>query len=50
MASKRVEEWKNAVFWVVAPCSFAVNGRFGGSYRLHLQSRILCELGTSVCK
>jgi hypothetical protein len=27
---------KIAVFWDVAPCSFCVNRRFGGSYRLHL--------------
>jgi hypothetical protein len=28
---------KNAVFWDVAPCSYFVNRRFGGTYRLHLQ-------------
>jgi hypothetical protein len=31
---------KNAVFWGVAPCRCGrLNGRFGGSYRLHLQGR-----------
>jgi hypothetical protein len=39
---------KNAVFRDVAPCSFCVNRRFGGSYRLHLQGRRICERGTSV--
>jgi hypothetical protein len=39
---------KNAVFWNVTPCSFCVNRRLGGSYRLHLQGRRICELGTSV--
>jgi hypothetical protein len=29
---------KNAVFWDVAPCSSCVNRRFGGTYRLHLQT------------
>jgi hypothetical protein len=28
---------KNVVFWDVAPCRYFVNGRFGGTYRLHLQ-------------
>jgi hypothetical protein len=30
---------KNAVFWDVALCSFCVNRRFGGMYRVHLQGR-----------
>jgi hypothetical protein len=30
---------KNTVFWDVAPCSYFVNRRFGGTYRLHLQGR-----------
>jgi hypothetical protein len=30
---------KNAVIWDVAPCRYGVNGRFGGTYRLHLQDR-----------
>jgi hypothetical protein len=30
---------KKAVFWDVAPCRNAVNRRFGGQYRLHLQGR-----------
>jgi hypothetical protein len=29
---------KNAVFWDVAPCRSCVNRRFGGTYRLHLQT------------
>jgi hypothetical protein len=29
---------KNAVFWDVASCRYFVNRRFGGTYRLHLQS------------
>jgi hypothetical protein len=29
---------KNAVFWDVALCRYFVNRRFGGTYRLHLQS------------
>jgi hypothetical protein len=39
---------KNAVFWDVAPCSPFVNRRFGGTYRLHLQGRKICERGTSM--
>jgi hypothetical protein len=42
--------FKNAVFWVVAPCIFCVNRRFGGSYRLHLQGGRIYERGTSVSK
>jgi hypothetical protein len=30
---------KNAVFWDVAPCSYFVSRRFGGTYRLHLYGR-----------
>jgi hypothetical protein len=30
---------KKAVFWDVAPCRCGANRRFGGKYRLHLQSR-----------
>jgi hypothetical protein len=30
---------KNVVFWDVALCRFCVNRRFGGTYRLHFQSR-----------
>jgi hypothetical protein len=37
---------KNAVFWDVAPCRSCVNRRFGGIYRLHLQSRKIRERGT----
>jgi hypothetical protein len=32
---------KKAVFLVVAPCRSGVNRRFGGTYRLHLQGRLL---------
>jgi hypothetical protein len=35
---------KNAVFWDVTPCRSCVNRRFGGTYRLHLQCRIIREL------
>jgi hypothetical protein len=31
---------KNTVFWDVAPCRYFVNRRFGGTYRLHLQSTV----------
>jgi hypothetical protein len=32
---------KTSVFWDITPCSpLKVNGRFGGTYRLHLQGRI----------
>jgi hypothetical protein len=41
---------KNAVFWDVAPCSPFVNRRFGGTYRLHMQCRKICERGTSVSR
>jgi hypothetical protein len=31
---------KNTMFWDITPCSLLkVNGRFGGTYRLHLQGR-----------
>jgi hypothetical protein len=39
---------KNVVFWGVALCRCCVNRRFGGTYRLHLQGRKICERGTSV--
>jgi hypothetical protein len=32
---------QNTVFWDVASCSYFVNRRFGGTYRLHLQGRRL---------
>jgi hypothetical protein len=41
---------ENAVFWNVAPYTFRVNRRFGGSYRLHLQGRRICVRRTSVRK
>jgi hypothetical protein len=30
---------KNTIFWDVATCRYFVNRRFGGTYRLHLQSK-----------
>jgi hypothetical protein len=36
------------VFWDVALCRSCVNGRFGGTYRLHLKGRKIRERGTSV--
>jgi hypothetical protein len=39
---------KNAVFWDVAPCRSCVTQRFGGTYRLHLQSRKIRDRGPSV--
>jgi hypothetical protein len=39
---------KNAVFWDVVSCRSCVNRRFGGTYRLHLQGRKICERETSV--
>jgi hypothetical protein len=41
---------KNAVFWDMGPCRSCVNRRFGGTYRLHLQGRKICERGTSVSR
>jgi hypothetical protein len=41
---------KNAVFWDVAPCRSCVNLRFGGTYRLRLQGRIIRERETSVSR
>jgi hypothetical protein len=41
---------KNAVFWDVAPCRSCVNRRFGGTYRLHLHGRKICERGTSMSR
>jgi hypothetical protein len=45
---KRIK--KNAVFWDVAPFRSYVNRRFGGTYRLHLQDRIIGEQGTSASR
>jgi hypothetical protein len=39
---------KNVVFWDVALCRSCVNGRFGGTYRLHLQGRKIRERRTNV--
>jgi hypothetical protein len=41
---------KNAVFWDAALCRSYVNRRFGGTDRLHLQGRKICERGTSVSR
>jgi hypothetical protein len=41
---------KHVVFWDVALCRSWVNRRFGGWYRLHLQSRKIRERGTSVSR
>jgi Ca2+/Na+ antiporter len=41
---------KNAVFCDVAPCRSCVSRRFGGTYRLHFQSRKIRERGTSVSR
>jgi hypothetical protein len=41
---------KNAVSWDVASCKYFVNRRSGGTYRLHLQGRKICERGTSVSR
>jgi hypothetical protein len=48
VVSKLSSCFKNAVFWDVAPCKSCVNRLFGGTYRLHLQGRIIGERGTSV--
>jgi hypothetical protein len=37
-------------FWDVEPCRYCVNRRLGGTYRLHLQGRKICERGTSVSR
>jgi hypothetical protein len=34
----------------VAPCRSCVDRRFGGTYRLHLQGRKICERGTSMSR
>jgi hypothetical protein len=35
---------KSTTFWNITPCSpLEVNWRFGGTYRLHLQGRIICR-------
>jgi hypothetical protein len=34
----------------MAPCRSCVNRRFGGTYRLHLQGRNICQRGSSVCR
>jgi hypothetical protein len=39
---------KNAVFWDMAPCRSCVRRSFGGTYRLHLQSRKIRQRETSV--
>jgi hypothetical protein len=45
---------KKAVFWDVALSRYCVNRRFGGTYRLHLQSRRkekkIRERGTSASR
>jgi hypothetical protein len=41
---------KNTVFWEVEPCRSCVNRRFGGTYRLHLQGKKICERGTNVSR
>jgi hypothetical protein len=41
---------KNAVFWDVGPCGYCVNWCFGGTYRLHLQSRKIRERATSMSR
>jgi hypothetical protein len=41
---------KRAAFWDVVPCIYCVNRRFGGTYRLHFQGRIICGRGTSVSR
>jgi hypothetical protein len=41
---------ENAVLWDVALCRSCVNRRFGGTYRLHLQSRKIRERETSVSR
>jgi hypothetical protein len=42
---------KKTLFWDMAPCRYCVNRRFGGTYRLHLQStrknKKIRERGTS---
>jgi hypothetical protein len=52
--SRKLENYfdlKNAVLWDVAPCrSCKMNRRFGGTYRLHLQSRKIREPGASVSR
>jgi hypothetical protein len=35
---------KSTIFWDITPCSpLSVNRRFGGTYRIHLQGRIICR-------
>jgi hypothetical protein len=41
---------KNAVFWEVATCRSRVKRRFGRTYRLHLQGRIIRERVTSMSR
>jgi hypothetical protein len=38
-----------AIFWDIAPYNAHVNGRFGGTYYLHLQCRKSNKQETSVC-
>jgi hypothetical protein len=47
-SSKTVISSKNAVFWDVAPCSFCVNRRLGGTDRLRLQGRRISDRGSSL--
>jgi hypothetical protein len=39
---------KNPVFWDVSPCRSCGNGRFGGTYRFHLQDRNCSHLPTLI--
>jgi hypothetical protein len=39
-----------AISWDMVPCSPYVNGRFGGTYHLHLQVRKLAGKETRVLK
>jgi hypothetical protein len=41
---------KNAVSWDMASCSSCVKRRFGGTYRLHLQSTKIRERESSVSR
>jgi hypothetical protein len=44
------EKLKNVVFWDIALCGSCVNRRFGGTYRLNLQGRKVCDRGTNVSR
>jgi hypothetical protein len=41
---------KAVVLWDVALCTSCVKRRFGGMYRLQLQSRKIREMGTNVSR